>query len=380
MKPIVAYAFICVLLAGFYLLRLDTVRYSLHEGDKVQIKGTISDQPKIYNNQQRITVAPFSFFTSAEKDLQYGDRVQVTGIAKSAGRYWRIDEPSVEKISTSRSLVLAYSFRERAVSFYNKVLPPKHAALLSGIVLGTKSSLDSQFFNALRNTGTLHVVVASGTNISLFAGALMSFLAGPLRRKWASAATVILVWLYILLIGWQAPIVRAGIMATVAFLAQSVGRESSSLRALAITAILMLLAAPLWLFDLGFQLSFLSTAGVILLGGRILKKIGEVRVIKGLPKGLQGDFATSLGAQLAVGPLIFWKFGSISFSAPLVNPLVLWTIPLIMAGGMVLGVVGLVVEVSPPVLRSLGEAIGQVGAWFLWLPLEYFVRIVEVFG
>ncbi|MBI2590939.1 MAG: ComEC/Rec2 family competence protein [Candidatus Blackburnbacteria bacterium] len=377
MKLLFAYILIPASFLGIYLFRLNSVRYTLHQGDRVQITGTISDQPKIYRNQQGIIVGEFSFFVSAGQDLQYGDKVQVVGTAKSSGRYWNIEEPVVEKINTSQSLVVAYILRERIASFYNKVLPVKHAALLSGIVLGTKSSLDFSFFDALRNTGTLHVVVASGTNISLFAGSVLSILAGWLKRRWAIAVTVVLVWLYILVIGWQPPIVRAGAMASVAFLAQGTGREGSSIRALVLTAVLMLFVQPLWLFDLGFQLSFLATAGVILLGGRIVEKIGEVRGIRGLPKVIQSDLGTSLGAQIAVDPLIFWKFGSISWSAPLVNPLVLWTIPPIMAGGMVLGVIGGISEVGK--IGVMG-GLGRILAWFLWLPLEYFIRIVELFG
>lgn len=354
----------------------------------MQIKGIISDQPKIYRNQQRLVVGEFSFFvpagparnavhSAAGGDYQYGDQVQVTGLVKPWGRNWNIEEPAVVKISTSKSLFMAFSLRARIVDFYYKVLPARDAALLSGVVLGTKSSLDSQFFDALRNTGTLHVVVASGTNISLFAGAVLSILAGWLRRKWAIVVTVVLVWLYILVIGWQAPIVRAGIMASTAFLAQGLGRQSSSIRALVLTAVLMLFVAPLWLFDLGFQLSFLSTVGVILLGGRIVGVIGKIRGIRGLPKALQGDLATSLGAQIAVAPLIFWKFGSVSWSAPVVNPLVLWTVPLMMAGGMVLGIIGGIAEVWK--IGAIG-GLGQILAWFLWLPLEYFIRIVELFS
>jgi len=379
MKLIVGYCLIFVFLAGIYLYRYDSVKYTLTEGDRVQITGAISDQPKIYRDEQRLVVGEFSFFVPAG-DYQYGDKIQVRGIARPFGRNWNLEEPVVVKISASKSLLMAFSLRARIVNFYYKVLPAKHAALLSGIVLGTKSSLDSQFLDALRNTGTLHVVVASGTNISLFAGAVLSILVGWLRRKWAIVMTVVLVWLYVLVIGWQAPIVRAGVMASVAFLAQGVGKESSSIRALVLTAVLMLFVNPLWLFDLGFQLSFLATAGVILLGGRIVGKIGGVRGIRGLPRVIQSDLGTSLGAQIAVAPLIFWKFGSISWSALLVNPLVLWTIPPIMAGGMVMGGVGLLKGIGPPPFSSFGEAMGQVLAWFLWLPLEYFVRIVEFFG
>ena len=81
------------------------------------------------------------------------------------------------------------------------LLPEPHGALLSGIVLGTKTSLDPQFFEGLKTTGTLHVVVASGMNITLFAGSILQGLAVFMGRRKAIIPALVGVFIYVVLVG-----------------------------------------------------------------------------------------------------------------------------------------------------------------------------------
>ncbi len=192
----------------------------------------------------------------------------------------------------------------------------------------------------------------------------------------------ILVWSYVLLIGADPPIVRAAVMGSILIFAQSLGREFDVWRALVIAGAIMLFIYPLWLFDLGFQLSFLATAGIVGLG----KKTEDlVNKIKYLPAVFKSALAVTLAAQVAVTPLLFITFGEVSLVSPLVNTLVLWTVPFIMLGGFLLGILGVLggvggtLSVPGPAL-SAGEILGQILAWFLWLPLEYFIQIIRLFG
>lgn len=366
MKKAFVYLVVVTIILGMYWIRLRSVQPHFKDGDTIKISGMLSEEPKTYGQMERVVIGSFSGFVKAPTHSQYGDTVEMTGTANSTKYGWSIENAKFTKINTHSSILFAYSLKENILAFYSKVLPPTHASLLAGIVLGTKSSLDPTFFNQLRSTGTLHVVVASGTNISLLAGAILSSLVGWINRRWAIALSLLVIWLYILLVGWQAPVVRAGIMASIAFLAQGIGREVNATKVLLVAGVLMLFLNPLWLFDVGFQLSFLATIGVVWIGPFILQRLSKV------PSLLKNDLATSLGAQIAVSPIILLQFGQVSWSAPLVNPVILWTIPPIMIGGMVLGFLSF--------LGTPGEMIGQAFAWFLWLPLEYFLKVVQVFG
>jgi competence protein ComEC len=152
-------------------------------------------------------------------------------------------------------------------------------------------------------------------------------------------------------------------MGSIAFTAQELGRLYSAWRALVISGLMLLIIVPEWISDLGFALSFVATASILIFQKRITK------IVSFIPKLIRGDFSTSLAAQIGVSPILFVTFGQFNLLSPVVNALVLWTIPLITVLGMVGGLVGLVVP------------------WFgrfvllLALPLTtFFIGIVRIFN
>lgn len=365
------FVLLIVALIGLFLIRFYTLDHSFKEGDRVRITDSIQEDPLLIEGRQRIVIDGVKAYLPRFPEFQYGDRVVIEGVAAKGKVGWYLKDPEIAYQNGQKGIGQSFlGLRERILESFGKFLPEPHASLLKGIVLGTKSSLNSEFFEALRKTGTLHVVVASGSNIAIFAGGLLGFLSILLGRKRAIWPALALVWLYVFLVGWQPPIVRAGIMGSIAFLAQSLGKEFDAWRALLISAGGMLLIEPQWLFDLGFQLSFAATAGILSITpiiNRFFRRIRERDI--GIIKGMKENFATSLGAQIAVTPILLFSFGQISLIGPLVNVLILWTVPFIMIGGMVIALLGL-----------LFEPLGQIAAWFIWLPLEYFVKTIQLFS
>lgn len=353
-----------------YLLRLDSVRLTFQEGDKIRITGRLSEEPLLVDGRQRLVLGQVRVFVDRFPEYHYGDKVVAEGVVArgKGGLYLRdakvasLDFSSTSLTAGARDKQALQTLRERILELYSKFLPEPHNTLLAGIVLGTKTSLDPSFFESLRKTGTLHIVVASGTNIALFAGSLLSILARIIGRRTAIVPALVAVWIYVLLVGWQPPIVRAAVMGSIAFAAQAWGREFDAWRALLLSAAVLLLLQPLWLFDTGFQLSFAATAGILAFNSSISKRLSLVPVFR-------EDLATTLAAQITVSPILWFTFGQFSLISPLVNVLILWIVPFIMAGGGIIAFLGV-----------LWEPLGQTASWFVWLPLEYFVRIVEVFA
>lgn len=361
-KIMLRISLILVIFIGLYLFRFYTTRPSFKEGDRVRIRGTIQEDPVVADGRQKLVIAQIKIYLPRFPEFQYGEKIVAEGVAaKGEGGWFLKKVEKVKKVDRVEKGLLG--LRERILGLFGKFLPEPHAALLKGIVLGTKSSLDSNFFEALRTTGTLHVVVASGANIAMFAGGLLGVLALGIGRGKAVWLALTAVWGYVFLVGWQPSIVRAGIMGSIAFLAQALGREFDAWRALFISAGGMLLLEPQWLFDVGFQLSFAATGGILAFSTRIHKLIVLI------PGVIRENLAATLGAQIAVSPILFLSFGQISLIGPLVNALVLWTVPVIMLGGMAVMGLGL-----------LWEPLGQLAAWFVWIPLEYFVRVIQVFS
>ncbi|KKR80287.1 MAG: internalization-related competence protein ComEC/Rec2 protein [Candidatus Daviesbacteria bacterium GW2011_GWA1_41_61] len=252
--------------------------------------------------------------------------------------------------------------REYLVKVVDQILPYPQSALLSGIILGSQERLPFYLKNELKSTSTIHIVVVSGQNLTILAGFIMS-LAFLIGRKKAGIFTFLLIFFYSLLTGFQVPVIRAAIMVTFTFLALMVGKERTGWWVLLLTAGLMLLYNPHWLFNISFQLSFLATFGVVVVAPILLESLQKV------PQILRQDLAVTLAAQALVLPVIVYNFHQLSLVGVLANIFVLWTIPLVMVAGFLSLGVGLV-------STFLGQLVGLVPA----VLLTYFIYIVDLFA
>lgn len=250
----------------------------------------------------------------------------------------------------------------------SQFLPSPQAELLSGILLGqneqsslTGKNLPSGLKLALRDTSTLHIVVASGQNLSMVAGFFLSF-SGFIGRKKALALGLLASIFYTLLSGMQVPILRAAIMFSFASLASFFGRERDGWWVLLITAALMLLVNPSWITNLSFQLSFLATFGVIVISPILLKFFSKIPI-------LGQDLAVTLAAQVMVAPVIASSFHQFSYVGLFANALVLWSVPFVMIGGSMMFVLGIV-------WYPAGNLVGLI----INALLTYFIYIVQFFA
>ena len=141
-------------------------------------------------------------------------------------------------------------------------LSPESAAVLAGLTVGERPRFFPDVRRAFIESGTMHVLVASGSNVG-FLVATLCLLAAALRvpREAAIVASLPVVWLYVLVVGGDAPIARAGTMATLFALAQILGREDRAFHALALAALVSVLLDPASLYDVGLQMSFLTVFG-----------------------------------------------------------------------------------------------------------------------
>lgn len=312
-------------------------------------------EPKISGGLQKFSLVGIEIKTWKYPEYHYGDKLKVMGIVKENS----LEFPEIREKETEKDkgiLFWIHNLRTRIEKTYRKTLPEPQASLLAGIVLGSKSGIPKDFYESLRQTGTLHVVVASGMNVSILAGTLVSFLLLFISRRKAVILSFILIWFYVVLAGAEAPVIRAGIMGTLAFLAQGLGREEDAWRGLGLAAVILLFLNPQNLFDLGFQLSFAATFGILFFGPVFS------RLFSRLPKQIRSDISQTLGAQIVTLPIIILNFGYYSIFSPLVNLLVVPTLPWIMR-------LGLLVAVG-----------GQIFAWLTLPFLTYFVWIVKLFS
>lgn len=323
----------------------------------------------------------------------YGDRLRVSGMLEippefegfsyqdylaRKGIYSMVGRPQIEHVASGQGSpfwTAIYALKDHARDLIARLVPEPEASLLQGILLGIESSIPRDLYDDYNNTGTSHIIVISGANITVLA-ALFSRVFGRLlgkrRAYWFTLSGIIV---YVLLVGADAAVVRAGVMGTLYVTARYLGRQSTAYVSLFASAFLLTLISPLALWDAGFQLSFAATLGLILFTPPI-ERFFETVVLRLIPKDrtqqilryLNDVLVVTLAAQVLAIPLVVYHFGHLVLVAPLANALILPFQPLVMTLGGAALLVGMVAFLTP---------VAQIISWVPWLCLAYTNAVVR---
>ncbi|MDT7805661.1 MAG: competence protein ComEC [Actinomycetota bacterium] len=257
----------------------------------------------------------------------------------------------------------------------SQTLPEEPAGLLPGLVLGDTSALSPRVEQEFVTAGLAHLTAVSGGNLAVACGAVLLLLRvlrlGP--RLSAVAAGLCLVG-FLVLVGPEPSVLRAGVMAAVALLALALGRRGSALPALAFAVCVLVVADPAMATDFGFALSVFATAGLVLLAPRW----AGVLVRRGVPPGFAEGLAVPLAAFVVTAPVLAGMAGTVSLvsvvtnilAAPVVAPATVLGVLATVAGPWWPGAGTLLVHLAGPeaewlifVARHGARAPGAVVAW-----------------
>ena len=186
-------------------------------------------------------------------------------------------------------------------------------AVLAAMSLGDKSALSRDVKDTYSVSGASHVLALSGLHLGIIYMLLSMFLP---RRRWPALSQlliVLMIWAFVFLVGMSVSVVRSAVMLTLYGLLSIGNREKMSINALAFTAIAMLMWNPAWLFDVGFQMSFMAVLAILL----FVPLFDDVFPAEYLMehrwlKWVWGMVTVSCSAQLGVAPLIAFYFGRFS--------------------------------------------------------------------
>lgn len=335
-----------------FLLRLQFVpKLNLQDGQKVKITGFLTEEPQISGNRQILKLSQFEIWTERYPEYHYREKIEVVGKVKiepivkfpllTLDRYL-IEVENIASITSGEDKNIkgmAIRLRIRMLKTFERIFPQTLDGIVAGVVLGDKSLIDEGFWQKLQQTGTLHIMVASGMNIAMFSQGLLSFFLLFFKRRQAIYCLGIVIWFYSIMTGLAPPMVRAATMASLIYLGGIFGKETEGGRILFLTGLLMIFVNPTLVFEIGFQLSFMATAGLVYLQPK-LKKVGSVSLIKRLMQ--LDNFSSSLASLIATLPILLLNFGQLNLLSPLINLIILWTIPFILQIGMAIGILGLV--------------------------------------
>ena len=232
-------------------------------------------------------------------------------------------------------------------------------------MVGDKSGIDWQFWGYLRDSGLLHVVVVSGSNVILLGGVVIENLAGLLGRKLAIVTGLLILWGYVGLVGWEIPVLRSMLLLLIYYWAQFWGRKFDLLRGLGLAVGIMLLVDITMVREVSFWLSLVAFVAVVVRQeGMNLRWYGG-----NWWRMFSNDFLMALWVGIWVMPVLAISFGKVSVVGPVVAGLVLGVVEVVTLVGGIGAVVGMVVPV-----------VGKIMMWLIWPLLKYFVVMAEAFS
>lgn len=284
--------------------------------------------------------------------------------------YYLCQGTKIEKIgenSGNKFYAAVLKLKNKMAENVNRVIPYPHSALANGLIFGGSSDLPKVLKNNFSRTGMTHIVAVSGYNVTIIAEYLIwFFIFIGFWRKQAFWFAVIGIILFVVMVGLPSSAVRAGVMGTLLIWAAKNGRLANSWNAIIFAGAVMLLINPLLLrWDIGFELSFLATLGII-----SFAPFWEKYLIKNHKAlGFTEIFFLSLSAQIFVLPIIFYNFHTMSLVSLAANLLILLIIPLSMLLVFLTAAAGFI-------FHPLALAF----AWLAYLPLKYEVWIINALG
>jgi competence protein ComEC len=351
-------------------------------GSKQKWEGYIVEEPDVRAERQLLTFLPSGYsqrvLITASKNnyYDYGDWVVVEGTVKEAKNFSDFDyQGYLERFDVfsvmqyPKILVLksgrGNSIKERILEikhwFVGRVsnfLVEPQSSLLLGILIGAKKTLPQNLTDQLATAGLSHIVAVSGFNISVIIGAL-HYLSRLLGRRFSFVVSLCLIGAFVVLTGASASVIRAAVMGMMLLLAFELGRPYSVVPVLVFAAAVMVWLNPkiVW-WDMGFQLSFAATLGIV--AGMRLVDI-SLSDLPGL-MGLKNILFTTFFATLFTLPLALFHFGRVGVYALPVNLFVLPIVPYLMLFGFLI------------LLPGLAAGFAQIAK----LMLVYVLKVAEI--
>ncbi len=408
---IILFAFCLFFFSGFnyglktYHFAANHVARFVSEKQTYQIYGEVADWPELKFNRTELTIAIDSLSNAANfpargsillklsdttTALQRGDKVEFWGTIyplKSHygpggfdyARYLRhkgihgiVYLPTLLNVRVEKPGgrgVIAYVdlLRNEISESLSRNLSAVAASLSAGFLIGETREIPPVVYKWFRDSGTLHLLAVSGSNVALVILFLIIVLRPfALSRKRRAIVLMICVVLFALLSYGEPSVVRASVMAILVLLAHVLERRYNLNQIIASAALIILLAAPTQLFSVGFQLSFVTAWGLIFVTPRVAKLFKSVDH-KGWYRWLVLPFMISLIAQLFSMPLIALYFGKVPAISVVANLVIIPLVSIAVVGVLILLLLDFILPIMGVFFGSLLDFFMQIVLYFLSL-------------
>lgn len=377
----------------------------------VRVTGWVTEPPDIRDTYANLRIRVTGLDTGEDKDLevnglllvrvdpneeyQYGDILRLRGRLKTPAENEEFSyreylaREGIYSIMTSDEVTRLpgregnfftrglFALKTYALETIYRIFPDPEASLLAGILLGVDNGLPEDLQQSFKDTGTSHIIAISGFNIAIIASIFLSIFGRVFGQRRGAVFAGIGIIFYTLLVGADAAVVRAAVMGVTALFARHLGRRQDGLNTLFVVAALMTLFNPLYVQDVGFQLSFAATLGLILyaepLSQFVVRLLAVLKVttetIEKISQPISDFFLLTLAAQLTTIPIMAYHFNRLSVVSFIANPFILPAQPAVMILGGLADMLGMIFE-----------PLGQIVAYIAWPFVAYTIHAVELFG
>ena len=346
----------------------DSISVSLLPGDELLVYARI-EAPKNRGEEPTFDYARFLYYKG------------ISGTAYVPSDAWRKTGERSDANLKTRALLL----REKILKKYRQWgIGTEQMPVLSALTLGHKGSLEKEVREAYSVAGISHVLALSGMHVGII-WLLMDVLLRPLARvrlKWLKGTFIVsALWAFAFVVGLEASVVRAVLMCTLMEMGRLSGFKPFSLNTLSVAAFFMLLYRPFYLFDVGFQLSFVAVLAILVLYPLFYHSF---QIKNKVSRWTWGIMCISMAAQLGTAPLVMYYFSSFSVYFLLTNIVAALLVPFIIYGAVLMvvtacipGLQGIVVTL----LNGCVSVLNGLAGWTSSLPYATFtipVRPIEI--
>ena len=347
-------------------------------GYEIIVSGTIDGDPETDDNSTKLKLTDLHFgeeeirstgsiYVTMEKNeaLSREDRIVLNGkIQDGFGTYaGAMYRPRLVKWERPEPGSWVLSVRNWFANRIRQLIPEPEVQLGLSYLLGLKTELPDKLNENLRIVGLTHIIVASGTHLSILVEVARKIF-GKLSRFAGVLSAVLFTVFFMAMVGWTPSILRAGSMTVLTLVAWYSGRVMSPWRLIVMVMAVTLLAQPNFIINMGWQLSFASYAGIMLLGPRLVKFFFGMR-----KPGIIGSLIiTTISATMMTLPITLYHYGTMSLISVIANLLILPTMSWAMGMVFVVGVVA-----GMPIIEL-------VLAWCATKVLDFHVLIVNWFA
>ena len=295
---------------------------------------------------------------------------------KNQGIYHEIRSSYCEilKLEPAASSLKGYAEKFRNYCIYKLAqtsISQKELAVIQALILGQKKALDKQLYQSYAAAGAVHILAVSGLHVGILYAILLMLLAPVTRLEKGeiirSISIVLSLWCYALVTGLSASVCRAVTMFSFFAFAQALGRKTSTINTLSLSFICLLMYNPLYVFQVGFQLSYLAVLSIITIQPKLASYYTPSNT---LTKLLWNTMTVTIAAQIGLGPLSIYYFNQFPGLFFITNIIVLPLLGAVLSIGFVIVILGCFNILPDSMAKIYGGMIAILNDFITWIAAQ----------